>query len=320
MSYFISVVIPIYNGEQDVLELIECLKSQSYPPNEVEYLLVDNCSQDQTLKLIQNLLKNSADLGINLQLLQENHIQSSYAARNRGIKSAQGDIIAFTDADCRPQKDWLVNLIQPFLKNDAESHSNKLVGIVAGEIVAVPSQNLLEQHAESEKTLSQIHTLNHPFCPYGQTANLAIRRSLFSEVGLFRPYLTTGGDADLCWRILRQTDYQIEFAETALVQHRHRSTLPQLHKQWRRYGESNRYLHDLYGVPLMRDLTTKEILYRLSRWILKELPLASKNLITHQGSLLDLCKTPIGLLNMSARTQGQRQAKLSEKAGEIEWL
>mgnify|MGYP005836945451 CR=1 FL=1 len=313
MTHFlISVVIPIYNGEQDIPDLIQCLQAQSYPWEQVEYLFVDNGSQDQTGTLIEKYRENLATCGIEIKLFQENKIQSSYAARNRGIRAAAGKIIAFTDADCRPLPCWLAELIQPF--------SDPKVGIVAGEIIALPSENILEKYAESEKTLSQIHTLNHPFYPYGQTANLAIRRSILDQVGLFRPYLTTGGDADLCWRILRETSYQIKFADTAQVQHRHRSTLLELRKQWQRYGESNQYLHQLYGIPLMRELKPSELFYRLIRWLLKELPLTTWEFIVGKGNLLDLAKTPIGLINMSARTQGQRQAQLSEKAREIEWF
>jgi GT2 family glycosyltransferase len=91
-------------------------------------------------------------------------------------------------------------------------------------------------------------------------------------VGLFRPYLTTGGDADICWRILRETDWKLEFAPQAIIRHRHRLNLREFRSQWRRYGYSNRYLHELYGVALMRDFTLRELIYRFSRWLFKEIP------------------------------------------------
>ena len=302
----VSVVVPIYNGEADLPELIECLRSQTYPPDRVEYLLVDNNSRDRTAELLQTLATDS------VRPLSENQIQSSYAARNRGIRTARGEIVAFTDADCRPEPQWLEELVKPF--------EDQTVGIVAGEIAALPGETLLEKHADRQNTLSQKHTIAHKFFPYGQTANLAIRRPIFERVGLFRPHLTTGGDADICWRIQQQTEYKVYFAQEAVLKHRHRSTLKQLRSQWRRYGESNRYLHELYGVELMRDFTAQDYLYRLGRWLLKEMPVNGAKVILQKADLVDILNTPIGLLNIQARSQGQKQAKLSEKAKEIERL
>ncbi|MBN3876236.1 MULTISPECIES: glycosyltransferase [unclassified Nostoc] len=306
----VSVVVPIYNGEADLPELINCLLSQTYPKDRVEYLLVDNNSSDRTLTILKTSAENCP---ITIRPLSENQIQSSYAARNTGIRSATGEIIVFTDADCCPQPQWLDTLIQPFV--------NPEVVIVAGEILALPGTTLLEQHADRQETLSQKHTLNHSFRPYGQTANLAIRHIAFEKVGLFRPYLTTGGDADICWRILGENIGRLEFAPNAIVQHRHRATLQELQSQWRRYGRSNRYLHELYGVDLMREMTPKEYGYRLARWLLKEIPrdikkaLAQPNLgIVGQATLVDLLNTPIGLFTARARTAGQRDAKLPENA------
>ncbi|MCL2924002.1 MAG: glycosyltransferase [Trichodesmium sp. MAG_R04] len=304
----VSVVIPIYNGEKDLPNLIKCLQLQTYAANQVEYLLVDNNSSDFSSSIVQAAAAESKE--ITIHPLKESQIQSSYAARNTGIRSANKEILAFTDADCRPQPQWLENLIQPF--------SDPNVGIVVGEILALPGKSLLEKYAEKQETLSQKHTLAHPFCPYGQTANLAVRKQAFIEVGLFRSYLTTGGDADICWRILQETSYKFKFAEKAIVRHRHRSTWKDLQIQWRRYGKSNKYLHELYGVDLMRELKTKEYFYRLSRWLLKELPLTTLKVISGKAELVELFSTPISLLNGRARILGQKEAILSDKARQID--
>lgn len=308
----VTVIVPIYNGEADLPDLINCLRSQTYPTDWVEYLLVDNGSCDRTSSLIQQAAQESASQGIVLQYLKEDRIQSSYAARNTGIRAATGEIIAFTDADCRSQPNWLEELISPF--------ADSSVGIVVGEIIALSGKTLLEKHAERHKVLSQQHTLNHAFRPYGQTANLAIRRQVLEQVGLFRPYLTTGGDADLCWRVQEQTSWKLQFAPTAVVQHRNRSTLQEYQSQWRRYGRSNRYLHELHGVELMREQTTQEYLYLLSRWLVKELPMNSIKAIALKTPPIDILSTPISLFGAWARTVGQREAQLPDKAREIEWL
>ncbi|NJR64197.1 MAG: glycosyltransferase [Leptolyngbyaceae cyanobacterium CRU_2_3] len=320
----ISVIIPIYNGEADLPDLLDCLQHQTYPVDRVEYLLVDNGSSDRTVAMLQSAESRGI---LPLQALSETQIQSSYAARNRGIRAASHPIFVFTDADCRPQPDWLSCLVQPFI--------NPQIGIVAGEITALPGRSWLERYADRHETLSQKHTLAHTFCAYGQTANLAIRRSALEQVGLFRPYLTTGGDADLCWRILRQTSWQIQLAADAMVQHRHRSTLTELQSQWRRYGRSNRYLHQIHHVSLAKPITWQDWLYRLSRWLLKEVPQAvvksnridageanpSRMDAGRMDSIMNaIVDTPLDLLCGQARAQGQRHASLPETAWEIAWL
>jgi cellulose synthase/poly-beta-1,6-N-acetylglucosamine synthase-like glycosyltransferase len=307
---FLSVIIPIYNGEADLPDLVPCLWNQDYPPHRVEYLLVDNNSGDRTFALLQEYAKQSREKTITLITLQEKDIQSSYAARNAGINASRGDVLVFTDADCRPSSQWLTELIAPF--------EDSSIGMVAGEIAGLPSQNWLETYAQRQDTLSQTHTLAHSFRPYGQTANLAIRRVALERIGLFRPYLTTGGDADLCWRIQQGTDWAIAFAENAMVYHRHRSTLADLRSQWRRYGRSNRYLHDLYGIALSPELSLAEYGKRLLRWFLKEVPIHTYSMLQKKCDWVDLLSTPISLICIHARSQGQRRAHLPDQAHRVE--
>lgn len=180
----VSVIVPIYNGEADLPGLLAGLQGQDYPRDRVDYWLVDNGSRDRT----PALLAAAAAQNIQFHALTYRDIQSSYAARNAGIQAATGQILAFTDADCQPEPSWLRELVRPF--------ADPTVGLVAGGIHALSSQHWLERYAERQGTLSQTNTLNHSFLPYGQTANLAVRAEVFRQVGLFRPYLTTGGDAD----------------------------------------------------------------------------------------------------------------------------
>jgi glycosyltransferase involved in cell wall biosynthesis len=297
----VSVIIPVYNGESDLPDLLECLREQTYPEDRVEYLIVDNGSTDGTVALLQD--------SVEVRRLSESAIQSSYAARNRGIIAATGEILVFTDADCRPERHWLQDLIMPF--------NQPAVGWVVGEVKALPGDSLLERFADRQETLSQKHTLAHGFYPYGQTANLAVRSEVFCTIGLFRPYLTTGGDADLCWRIQQHTAWQWRFAEQAVVRHRHRRTIDELRSQWQRYGKSNRYLHELHGIDLMPDRDRQYYNYRLARWILKEFPLALAKLPWGKSDLLDCIKTPIELVCVAARSEGQRTAVFPEAARAI---
>jgi hypothetical protein len=208
--------------------------------------------------------------------------------------------------------------------------------MVAGEILPLPGNTLLERYADRHQVLSQQHTLSHSFYSYGQTANLAVRRQALEHAGLFRPWLTTGGDADLCWRIQQQGFWQIQFAAQAIVQHRHRSTWRELRQQWVRYGRSNRYLHELHGVALAQRFTRRELAYRLGRWLFKEVPLKLRHFLLKlpaagltaaslsrsqiQSEIESLLDTPVGLLCHHWRMIGQKQALLPAAAHQIEWL
>ncbi|MFM7441440.1 MAG: hypothetical protein ACKO2V_23050, partial [Snowella sp.] len=66
--------------------------------------------------------------------------------------------------------------------------------------------------------------------------------------------------------------------------------------------------------------TAQEAFYRLSRWVFKEIPINLFNLIRQQAHPIDFIKTPIDLLSFQARSAGQKEATLPEKAREIEWL
>lgn len=68
----ISVVIPIYNGEGDLPDLLSCLLSQTYPKDQVEYLLVDNNSSDRTLSILEKTAENAP---ITIRPFSENNIQ-----------------------------------------------------------------------------------------------------------------------------------------------------------------------------------------------------------------------------------------------------
>jgi cellulose synthase/poly-beta-1,6-N-acetylglucosamine synthase-like glycosyltransferase len=305
----ISVIIPIYNGESELPDLLDCLKAQTYPLDKVEYLLVDNNSQDNTGQLLAKAQESQI---IPLIPLAENQIQSSYAARNRGIRTARHDILAFTDMDCRPSQQWLIELVKPFVDTS--------IGIVAGEVKALPSENFFEKYSERSDFMNQKYLLEHPFCAYGQTANLAVRKVAFQEVGLFRPYLTTGGDADICWRIQRETDWKLTYSPEAIIFHRHRSSLKDLRSQLKRYGTSNRYLHDLHGVDLMKEFKNEDLVQGLGRWILKDIPKNTVKLFLGKADILDVLKSPIDLICFESRSTGQKTAILPENAREIEWL
>ncbi len=87
----VSVIIPVYNGADYFLEAIESVLHQTYP--HVEIIVIDDCSTDNSVELIESV---DAD---NLTLIRNSNNLGVSASRNKGICSAKGKYIAFMDAD-----------------------------------------------------------------------------------------------------------------------------------------------------------------------------------------------------------------------------
>ncbi|WP_191566704.1 glycosyltransferase family 2 protein [Metabacillus idriensis] len=91
MNEKVSVVIPLFNGEEDILDTIESVRKQTYP--NIEIIVVDDGSTDSSHDLLYPYIKNEMIKYFH----QEN--QGVSAARNRGIREATGTYIAFLDKD-----------------------------------------------------------------------------------------------------------------------------------------------------------------------------------------------------------------------------
>lgn len=165
----ISVIVPFYNSQRYLTRCIENLLSQKYPSEQCEIVMVDNNSTDMSAEIVKRYSR--------LKLVSEEK-QGAYAARNRGIGEAQGGIIAFTDADSAPAHDWL--------KEIESAMTDSRVGIVVGGYQSARnsfSLSMLEDY-ENEKN-NYIFNSEIKELYYGYTRNMAVRKSLFAEMGPF---------------------------------------------------------------------------------------------------------------------------------------
>ncbi|ACB93794.1 glycosyltransferase [Beijerinckia indica] len=257
----ISVIVPVYNGARHLPALLDAFEAQTQDPAQVEYIIVNNKSRDRTSEIASSYAKTAK---INLTCIDENDIQGSYAARNKGIHTSRGEFLLFTDADCVPHPDWIKNIIQGF--------ENPNVGAVAGTILPYPGTTLLEEFAAHAGILSHVHSLNHAYMPFAQTANVAFRRDVFRKTGLFRSGLRTGGDADLNWRMQKTTGYKLIHQENAVILHRHRRSFRDLYEQFERYGRAAVYLDDMHGWKAPRELDFPYSFYQLVTWLFFKYP------------------------------------------------
>jgi len=205
----ISVVVPVYNEEEEISDLLDSLLALDWPRDRLEILCVDNNSTDRSLSILQSYP---------ITVLQE-AVPGPYAARNRAIRYAQGEFIAFTDADCVVSSSWLLELWQAF--------DTPQVGAVGGSLVPRTISNYVD-YFEGCVFKSPNHSGGTArIKPYLVTANVMYRKAVFDELGLFDQENFSGPDVEMSWRVVQSGHYILKICEEgqAVVQHCYRTQL-----------------------------------------------------------------------------------------------
>ncbi len=155
----ITVVIPAHNSEKTISKCLRAIKRQSFPPMEV--IVVDDRSTDKTVEIAQELAV----------VIPNTHRKGAGGARNTGGYVARGNIIAFTDSDCIPPKDWLKNIASVF--SDAE------VGAVGGGYSSGIDESFWQRFCHEELKFRRRRRDGQAESLVSN--NLACRKSIFLE-------------------------------------------------------------------------------------------------------------------------------------------
>jgi glycosyltransferase involved in cell wall biosynthesis len=202
-----SVVMVTHNRRELLVQALAALDAQTVPPHEV--VVVDNGCTDGSSELLD------AREGPGFLVVRNDHNAPPARARNQAAARATGEVLAFTDDDCRPVPTWLEALLAGMREGTA---------IVQGRTTADPSLPL-EPLSRTQWTPAE----------YGlyETANIAYDATAFHAVGGFDEHLAEqvadvlgprfgrypfGEDTDLAWRV-RRNGGATRFAPYALVHH-----------------------------------------------------------------------------------------------------
>ena len=217
----IAVIVPVWNGEETIAGTVKALLCQTWSAAEI--IIVDDGSTDQTLQVL-------AGFGERIRIVSRTN-GGPAAARNTGIEVARSGLIAFTDSDCAPQRDWLARLMGGF----AGDVDGKIAGV--GGIVRGDGGTLTDRYIDLIRLLDP-EPDEQGVIPYLITANACFRRDALVRVGGFdEGFRKPGGEeAELGYR-LRDAGYKLQLAETAVVNHRHRQSLVSLLRTLVNYGE-----------------------------------------------------------------------------------
>ncbi|RFS33269.1 glycosyltransferase family 2 protein [Acinetobacter sp. SWAC5] len=113
----ISIIIPMYNREKTINECLNSVSQQTY--RNIEILVVDDCSYDESVNIVKNYLDNR------VKLVQLDKNSGAQVARNRGIIEAKGEWIAFNDSD----DIWMLNKLEKQLNILEANHFKKNIVI-----------------------------------------------------------------------------------------------------------------------------------------------------------------------------------------------
>lgn len=226
----VSVVIPVYNDADRLARCLAALEEQTYPSERLEILVVDNGSRDHVADVVAR--SEGARLLVELR-------PGSYSARNHGIRKANGEIVAFTDADCIPSGTWIERGVRHLLEDPT-------IGLVGGRIEVVahdPGNPSGVELADIIINFQQRRYIEE--FQFAATASAFARRDVFDRVGLFDEQLLSGGDREWGERVAA-AGYLLRYAEDAVVGHPARRSLRQLYLKSKRLHAGARD-HDRSG-------------------------------------------------------------------------
>ncbi len=119
MEKTLSIIIPAYNEEKTILEILDLLSNLVLPAGlKKELLIVDDCSTDNTLNLIKIFAEKHSELKVNYFSFEKN--QGKGAALHKGIEMATGDYIIIQDADLEYDPTEYSLLLKPILEGKAD--------------------------------------------------------------------------------------------------------------------------------------------------------------------------------------------------------
>jgi hypothetical protein len=248
-----SVIIPTFRDWDGLAVCLAALAAQTVPRDAFEVLVVNNDPADPPPPDLR--------LPPNARILTE-AAPGSYAARNRALRDARGEILFFTDADCAPDPDWIAAGLAML---DADPSVMRL----GGEVVLTD--------LPGAERIAVLHDRVHAFGQdryiatrgWAATANMIARRSVFDAIGPFDARLMSGGDKN--WgRRAQAAGFPIAHAPGVIVRHPPRASVAAIVRKARRVA----------GGDLMQKLPDRGLWPMRIAWVvltpLRLLPPSSK--------------------------------------------
>ncbi|MCE2693094.1 MAG: glycosyltransferase family 2 protein [Verrucomicrobiota bacterium] len=189
----ISVVIPAYNREKLILPTLRSVLNQRRQP--IEVIVVDDASPDGTVEVVNAFARENPSL--HLRCVVQSRNQGVSAARNRGIREASGEWVAFLDSDDLWEPNHLELMVAKLREDDAD-----IVFARAMKFQSETPDNLVRNWADAYTSAGEIVRVMIR-TNYILPSAMMIRRAVLLEHGMFDedPRMQHAEDADLCWSL-----------------------------------------------------------------------------------------------------------------------
>jgi len=188
----VSVVIPAYNAEKSIGRAIESVLAQTHRADEI--IVVDDGSTDATAECLKGFRPD-------IRIVTQPNIGAS-RSRNRGILEARSEYVAFLDADDYWSPEKLARQVA-LLQTESETGFVSCCAAVESADGEILGEWRFE---ESNMCLLRHLFVRHAGIP-GSLSAVVIKRSLFSEIGLFDVDLTSQEDIDMWIRLASRTRF-----------------------------------------------------------------------------------------------------------------
>ena len=209
-----SVVVPHYHDLTSLDRCLQALAEQTFPSDQFEIIVADNATPEGEAE-VARVIAGRARLAVVGE-------RGAGPARNGGVQIAEGRILAFTDCDCLPEPEWLIEGLKALEASD-------FVGGRVTVLVDDPARLSQTEAFETEFAFdNETYVTRKGFTV---TANLFCSRALFDVVGGFR--VGVSEDTEWCERA-RAAGYRIGYAPKAVVGHPARRTWDELLAKWQR--------------------------------------------------------------------------------------
>jgi len=209
----LSVIIPCFNSERSLPQLLKSIKIQDLSC--VQLIFVDNGSTDSTAQILKRFCCNQPGS----HYLYYDDVPSSYAARNYGVLHSIYNFLLFIDSDCILSENFICYYKSIIRSIDSNS---VICGDVKFSFINPGYPNFFELY-DSHFFLSQSAYASNKLCA---TANFGTSKSIFTSLNGFS-ILSTGSDHDFCRR-LSSLENSFIFSKKCFVIHPARNTFNQI--------------------------------------------------------------------------------------------